>query len=264
MSGCTLCGGIGFRYETRGDREAARRCECQIRRRFDIANSDDRVAACQIPPSCRSHSFGTFTLKTPVLQKAFESALAYCQNFESQASDTGAGLLFWGPRGTGKTHLAVATLLEIVSNHRVTGRMWNFSDLIKEIGRSYDSASFTADMHPLRSALKADVLLLDDLASKKIPDWGFNALFEIIDARYRECRPTLITTIYEDVDPRAALAADGRRRDEYLTERVTARIRSRLLEMCTFVPTRSDAERAALQKPKRATTLRAIRGQSRS
>src|SRR5262249_25652742 len=147
----------------------------------------------------------------------------------------GLGLLFWGP-GTGKTHLAAAILAELAANHGVRGRFCAFATLLDDIARSYDNASMTSEAGAPGSVLAADVLVLDDLGARKMTAWAAATLFTIVNGRYMARRPTLVTTSFEDADRETALDARAFRRHEYLIERVGQRLRSRLLEMCAFVP----------------------------
>jgi DNA replication protein DnaC len=257
---CDRCKDVGFRYEVVGDREFVRRCKC--RRGFDPDDPEHQLGASRIPFGFRERNLGAFVPRTEILREAYAETLAYCQQFPHSGPHKGLGLLFWGGKGTGKTHLAAGVLMELIANKGVSGLYWDFALLLKEMGRHYDKRSFTTDMTTLRSAIEVDVLLLDDLASRTMPDWGYNTLFEIIDARYRERRPTLITTAYEDVDAETAARADAMRQGEYLVERIGRRIRSRLLEMCLFIPMEGGRAREERRKSRRPSTLKGMRRQS--
>ena len=69
----------------------------------------------------------------------------------------------------------------------------------------------------------------------------------------------MVTTSYEDVDREAAMEADARRRQEYLIERLGTRLRSRLLEMCAFVPMQAVPDREGRAAPSPPSTLGGMR-----
>ena len=255
---CARCGGSGFSHAEAEGRQFARRCRCRVGARATAVADRDPVEALGIPASYRHCSLGNFAPRTPCLSAAYDRALAYSQRFAATRTE-GLGLLFWGPSGTGKTHLAAAILSELAANQAVRGRFWHFGALLDEIARSYDKASLTSESERLAGVLEADLLVLDDLGSRRMTDWASDTLFTIVNGRYMARRPTVITTSYEDVPREVAMEADARRRQEYLIERLGQRLRSRLLEMCAFVPMQSVPEREGQRRPSRPSTLGGMR-----
>lgn len=255
---CARCGGTGFVHGEVGSREFARRCRCRLGARATAARDRDPLETLAIPARYRDCSLGNFEPRTPALSAAYDRALAYSNRFEAARAE-GLGLLFWGPSGTGKTHLAAAILTELAANQSVRGRFWHFGALLDEIARSYDKAKVTSESERLAAVLEADLLVLDDLGSRKMTDWASDTLFTIVNGRYMARRPTVITTSYEDVSREVAMEADARRRQEYLIERLGQRLRSRLLEMCAFVPMQTVPERDGQRRPSRPSTLGGMR-----
>lgn len=146
------------------------------------------------------------------------------------------GLLLMGTCGVGKTHLAVAALEEIIARGH-SGLFYDYRELLKEIQDSYNLESNSTEMGVLEPVLKTEVLLLDDLGSSKPSLWALETVGHILNTRYNEHRVTLLTTNFLDATQPAAPAANGRPApvEDKLTDRVGARIRSRLYEMCRTV-----------------------------
>lgn len=158
-------------------------------------------------------------------------------------SDT--GLLLIGTYGTGKTHLAVAALRQIVLRGH-TGLFYDYRELLKEIQGSYNPESQTSELSVLEPVLTADVLLLDDLGASKPSPWALETVGHILNSRYNERRTTLLTTNYLDKDGpvptpmrRGPRLPSGQEvpsmREDSLSERLGGRIRSRLYEMCRMI-----------------------------
>jgi DNA replication protein DnaC len=161
-----------------------------------------------------------------------------------------AGLMLMGPCGVGKTHLAIATLKELISRGH-EGLFYDYRELLKEIQASYNPENQASEGSVLDPVLRAEVLILDDLGASKPSAWALETVGHILTTRYNEKRVTVITTNY--LDAQAALPAapeqDLRRgagrfrsgetaaptRDDSLAERIGVRIRSRLYEMCRTV-----------------------------
>lgn len=191
------------------------------------------MTASRIPPRYQHCSFGNFEAFSPSLTAAIEKCLRYCQAFPHMGpTDEGLGLLLSGDNGVGKTHLAVSVLRELMQTKGVSGRFWDFHELIREIRNSYNPETRVTELQVLEPVVEAQVLLLDDLGAWKMTDWMVDTLFYVLNSRYMAKRPTLVTTNFQDVSPEDAAREDPLRRKEFLVERVGQRVRSRIMEMC--------------------------------
>lgn len=229
-------------------REYARPCAC---RGSAVAGDDGPEAAlkvARVPPRYRHCTFDNFDPgQMPKLQNALQKAIAYKAGWPHKDDREGLGLLFTGGNGVGKTHLAVAVLIELLDTRGVRGQFWDFHELIREIRGSYDPETKTTELQVLEPVVEAPLLVLDDLGAWKMTDWMNDTLFYILNSRYLAQRATIITTNYPDVDREKALAADPLTRREYLVERIGQRLRSRLMEMCVVVPMEGTDHRRAKQ-----------------
>ncbi len=274
MSACERCSGSGFEIVEKDGREFARRCSCRSRR---AQGAHDFARDCRIPPRYQECSLAGFDAAHAPLRAAREVCLQYCNGYPHLGTtEEGLGLLFVGTSGVGKTHLAVSVLRELYERKGVHGQFWDFRDLMREIKRSFDPETRTTEFRVLDPVVQADVLLLDDLGSARFTEWMSDTLFYVLNTRYIEKLPTLVTTNYLDLDPetivkdeRAARTGEGSfeelkhvpylRFDQYLVERIGVPLRSRLMQMCHVVTIKAPDHRAAHQ----ASTLEAIRRSAR-
>ncbi len=141
-----------------------------------------------------------------------------------------------GSVGTGKTHLAVAALQQIMREETlpaVRGRFADFTSLVLEIQMTFDgSGSSRAILEPL---VEAELLVLDELGAGKTTAWVMDLLYYLVNTRYLEGRTTIFTTNFSDFP---------KNHEESLSDRVSQRIRSRLYEMCRPVELRGQDYRA--------------------
>jgi DNA replication protein DnaC len=151
------------------------------------------------------------------------------------------GLLLMGPSGIGKTHLAVAALKELIKRGHA-GLFCDYRELLKEIQASYNPASESTEMGILEPIRTAEILVLDDLGASKPSAWVLDIIGLVLNARYNEKRVTILTTNYFDEtatgnEPPARLPGGQRVavKEDALADRIGARMRSRLFEMCRTV-----------------------------
>lgn len=217
---CPRCKGTGWFFEDASvNRISTCACSSGVRRGQRFANA-------QIPKRYQHCTLGSFKEKMPVLKNAKARVQEFVDLWPS--TDEGRGLLLIGPCGSGKTHLAVAALVEIINSGK-PGRVVfsNFQDLIQEIQASFDSDEVPSKSELLRPLLETDLLVLDELGSQKPTTFVQDILYYVINTRYNEERTTIFTTNYTD-NPDA--------KEEPLAARIGTRLRSRLYEMAALVP----------------------------
>ena len=191
--------------------------------------------------SCQKQDAHTGNLRKAKLPRRYENCYItnYKPNHPSQikgkklAEEFGmkypafeGGLIYTGPVGVGKTHLAVS-ILKLLSERGFTCLFYEFGSLLKEIQDSYNPNTKTSELTVLSPVLNVEVLVLDELGASKPTDWVRDTMAHIINTRYNEKRATIFTTNYPD--EREA------ERDETLEDRIGIRLRSRLYEMCKTV-----------------------------
>jgi len=220
---CELCGGTGWVLEAIDGRKQARPCSCRAE-----ALRRERLEAAEIPVRYRDDNFANFDEQTPALVNAKRIAREFVDSYPVVDS----GLLFVGPAGRGKTHLACAILSELVVTKGVSALYADFSDLLLRIQTSFRPDADTSKESVLTPYADAELLVLDELGASKPHAWVLDVLYNLLNTRYNRKRITIATSNFEDEPD----AASGER--EKLEDRIGYRLRSRLYEMCTLVPLR--------------------------
>ena len=251
---CPICEGSGFRIVEKQGTRFAEDCTCRIQLR-----SDRVLLQARIPPRYSAssldtydYSFGESNLSGPFLV-AHRFATGY------PAETRGQGILFTGPSGLGKTHLAISILKYVIASRGATGYFWEHKELLEKLRSFYDSPVPGAENRLLRSVITCDLLVLDDLGDITPSDWTWDTTCHILSSRYNENRSTIITTnLPNEVHFQARTGeetsqlAEAKRamRRETLGDRIGERMRSRLQEMCVVVAMQGEDYR---QRGKRAS-----------
>jgi DNA replication protein DnaC len=185
---------------------------------------DLRLRDARIPPRYQRCTLDSFvTYQNEELLRAMASARRFCEGFPVVEK----GLMFIGPPGIGKTHIAVAVLRDVVRRTGARGLYYDTRALLRDIRSTYNPITHTAEMDVIRPVMEAELLVLDDLGAERLTDWVEETMSLIVNTRYNERRPTIFTSNYEDVPDEGELNS--------LLVRVGFRLHSRLREMCEFL-----------------------------
>ncbi len=239
---CKRCGDTGWVLVEVKGAQVARRCTCFEERKTRILWEQAAV-----PRRYANCSFANFEPEHhPSLRHALKIARRFVKNYPVQD----VGLLFIGPCGVGKTHLAVAVINELVHKKKVPCYFCDFRELIRRIQNSYSPDSSLTEMNILEPIFRKDVLVLDELGAKRTTSWVEETVFFIVNHRYNHKKLTVFTSNYpdsgeEEEDRRDAYFKKG---DETLVDRIGVRLRSRLYEMCKLVPMDGDDYRRKIKQ----------------
>jgi DNA replication protein DnaC len=235
MAECASCGGTGWVRQEVDGYPAARPCpQCRLSRR-----TARRLEAANIPPRYADRGFDLYSTHNPSQEAALKKAVDYVEAWPR----VDRGLLWAGPCGVGKTHLAVAVLKTLVEEKGVAGRFIDESELLRRLQFSYGPDSPDTEREVLLPLMDVELLVWDDLGTGRPTDWVRETVGMVLNHRYTNKRPTLMTTNWplqrRPQDPGSV---------QTLEERVGVRLYSRILEMCEIVPVEGPDARAQIHK----------------
>lgn len=166
-----------------------------------------------LPPRFAGSTLENF--QTEYQPTAFTIARRFIEEYKPHESRR--GLFLYGIPGTGKTHLAAAIGNSLKLSDYT--RFVTAPELLLQIKKG-----FGKDEEYLDRLAGTQLLILDDLGSEKPTEWVQETLFVLIDRRYTQYRPTIVTSNFS--------------LDE-IKDRLGYRIASRIAEMCEVVELRA-------------------------
>lgn len=247
---CPHCEGTGWKpVEVDGVRRMVA-CDC-----VEDERAVRMIQRARVPRRYEHCDFESFTIRKDAsgqpnksLEWAKTAALRFVEEYPVDF-----GLLFVGPTGAGKTHLAVAVLRELILRKGVECLFYDFRDLLKTIQDSWNPVSQTSELRVLEPVLETEVFLLDELAALNPTDWVKETLAYIINTRYNQKLVTLITTTlpFGEAAPRRGPrmpSGEPVPDIERTLNQFGTTLRSRLYEMCKLVQIDSDDFRKAVKQ----------------
>jgi DNA replication protein DnaC len=167
----------------------------------------------QISQRFLSRSFATFEADNGTV-----SALGVCVEWASKYPPVGGlGVALFGPVGCGKTHLVAAVANELLRGE-IPVLFVAVPELLADLRAAMNDGREVEQV--IRDVRDFQVLILDDLGSERPTGWTREQLFRLINHRYEQLLPVLLTS---NLDPGA------------LRSQVGDRTVSRLVEMCEWV-----------------------------
>ncbi|MCL5265792.1 MAG: ATP-binding protein [Chloroflexi bacterium] len=159
-------------------------CECLTREQDERAFTElERFS--QLDPF-RHKTFENFDPKVPGVDKAYNYARKFAQ-------DPQGWFVLIGAYGSGKTHLAAAIANYALAN-RNQALFTVVPDLLDHLRSTFAPASDVQYDELFERVRSVPLLVLDDLGTENTTPWAGEKLYQILNYRYNEQMPTVITT----------------------------------------------------------------------
>lgn len=209
---CGACGGAGWVRVAEiasapGSQSQIAVCVCQ-RKRLAREAWERALAASDFADELRTLDFAGYdpTYNPLALQATQAWTAALCAQPDGSEggaadmerdSETRPWLLLYGGYGTGKTRLLAAAFNALLAAGRyplyivVPPFLDYVRDGLNAEKNGRDTGAYSARSRAVR---EAPLLILDDLGAEKRSDWTDEALFKLLDYRYRAALPTAVAT----------------------------------------------------------------------
>lgn len=174
------------------EREAERVAQAEETRRVALqAAYEEKLGMTAIPRRFIGKTLENFHADTEAKRYALTVARDFVENFDRHLK-RGDGLVLSGMPGTGKSHIAGAILQAILPKH--VGVYTTCMGAIRAIRETWRKDSERSEREVLDILGDAPLLVLDEIGVQYGTDGEQTVIFDILDRRYRDMRPTLLLT----------------------------------------------------------------------
>lgn len=184
---CSKCRDTGWLIVPQLDRQPlALSCECR-----EIEKAKNEWKSSGINVEMTKQTFTNFKVWNEASAKAKDTATAYYSDFGKVRGSRRNSILFCGQVGSGKTHLSVALGLNFLKK-KIKAVYMPYRDVITKIKQNIlDQEYYTKAISKYQLC---EVLLIDDLFKGKLTESDINIVFEIINYRYLNFLPIIVST----------------------------------------------------------------------
>lgn len=206
---CQRCGGIGWCADrTSQNLPFLVECACMLQKRATRAAQEERQRRDLVLARLQQQfgrltrcTFETFAIDRPLAPLDWtgevwtfdeqHQALRYAlERSVAHANGAPGWLYFYGPCGSGKSHLAAAITNELACQGQ-SAAYASVPELLGFIRAGFGDNTAGQRLETLKTV---DVLVLDDLGTEQATEWVMEQLFILVNSRYIAERKTIITS----------------------------------------------------------------------
>lgn len=207
---CDICKDTGFTV-SKDDKgyDMYKPCKCMQMAKVQKIWEQSGISVTDI-----DKTFKNFEAWNQDIKNMKDRVTSYLIQFDNIKNDRNNSILLSGKSGCGKTHLSLALANNLLKKKGVAVVYMPYRDIITNLKQNMLDEDYYRKT--LAKYQKSEVLLIDDLLKGKITESDVNIMFELINYRYLNRLPMIIST---ECDQRKLLDFDEA-------------IGSRIYEMC--------------------------------
>lgn len=184
---CSLCRDTGWIIENTRGQNHAKQCSCR-----KVKEARRMIEQSGISMEFQNKKFENFdTRNIPQLVNAKNKAITYYQSFFEIEYTRNNSIMFCGQVGSGKTHLGTAICSNLMSQNVAVIYM-PYRNAVTKIKQTLTNDSVYE--REMSRYTQARVLYIDDFLKGRITESDVNIIYEIVNYRYMNNLPIIVST----------------------------------------------------------------------
>ena len=165
----------------------ARPCKCRA-----VKEAKMRIERSGLAKLFKSKTFDSFkTYSDPILEDAKRTVMRFAETFESHGEEEANSLLLCGQVGAGKTHLGAACSMQLMDRGIPVVYMGYRDEMTSLKSKIIDEKAYSDTVNRFKTA---KVLFIDDFIKGKTTESDVNIVYEIVNYRYNNHLPMIVST----------------------------------------------------------------------
>lgn len=181
-SRCPIC--------SKEDEEERIRIAAEKEAAIKIERWQRKLGDSAIPERFQNRTLDSYIATNAGQRSAFEFAKEYADEFES-VKKTGRGAIFCGRPGTGKTHLSIGIALAIMEKGN-SALFTTVQRIVRRMKETFQKDARDSERDVINMLVYPDLLIIDEIGVQFGTDFEKNLMFDILNERYENRKPTLL------------------------------------------------------------------------
>lgn len=149
-----------------------------------------RLGEAGIPDRFVSRTLENYKATNTGQKVAWDFATSYAEQFD-KVIETGRSAIFCGKPGTGKTHLAIGIALHVMAKGKCA-MFTTVQRMMRRVKDTFRKDSQESESDVINLLVYPDLLIIDEIGVQFGSDFEKNLMFDILNERYENRRPTLL------------------------------------------------------------------------
>lgn len=149
-----------------------------------------RLGEAGIPDRFVTRTLDSYQATSAGQKVAWEFATSYAEQFD-RVMETGRSAIFCGKPGTGKTHLAIGIALHVMTKGKCA-MFTTVQRMMRKVKDTFRKDATESESDVIDLLVYPDLLIIDEIGVQFGSDFEKNLMFDILNERYENRKPTLL------------------------------------------------------------------------